>query len=350
MAEFQSKKEYGIRAEEYPYHGAKLHGHKSYGALEFNLAAEYPELARQKQISKKKRRAIPHMAAAAMCAAAVVLTAAAVTPGPAAPSPEQTVLSAPADAPTLPEPSLPEAAIPAAEHVHNYISEILRQASCTSPGILRFACACGEEYTRSVPQTEHTPQTVPAVEATCQAPGLTEGTRCSVCGEILVPQQEIAKLPHSLKRKWGVAPTCTTPGYTSEISCTECGEVLQESKTLPATNHANAISYPAVTSGICTSPGHTASLYCPDCGIWLIPRQTLPGTMHMNIVPIPAVDPTCTADGHEGGEQCADCGTILVPYKVLPSEGHVWSTEAVFDPATGTAYFVCTVCGEHNPY
>ena len=26
MAEFQPKKEYSIRAEEYPYHGTKLHG------------------------------------------------------------------------------------------------------------------------------------------------------------------------------------------------------------------------------------------------------------------------------------------------------------------------------------
>lgn len=54
MAEFQPKKEYGIRAEEYPYHGTKLHGHKSYGALEFNLAAEYPMIERAKREKKKR--------------------------------------------------------------------------------------------------------------------------------------------------------------------------------------------------------------------------------------------------------------------------------------------------------
>ena len=68
--------------------------------------------------------------------------------------------------------------------------------------------------------TDHTPEIIPAVEATCQATGLTEGERCSVCGEILVPQEETEKLPHTLKKKWGAYPTCTTPGYTSELSCT----------------------------------------------------------------------------------------------------------------------------------
>lgn len=107
MAEFQPKKEYGIRAEEYPYHGTKLHGHKSYGALEFNLAAEYPMIERAKR-EKKKRRTVPHMAAAAMAVATVVLTAAAAAPqSTPAPKPvSQAAYTAPAELPTQPEPTL----------------------------------------------------------------------------------------------------------------------------------------------------------------------------------------------------------------------------------------------------
>lgn len=42
----------------------------------------------------------------------------------------------------------------------------------------------------------HTPVVIPAVPATCTQTGFTEGSRCSVCGEILVPQTEIPMTPH----------------------------------------------------------------------------------------------------------------------------------------------------------
>ena len=141
-----------------------------------------------------------------------------------------------------------------------YTVQTEQKASCTAPGVLRYVCDCGEEYTESIPMTDHTPEIIPAVEATCQATGLTEGERCSVCGEILVPQKETEKLPHTLKKKWGAYPTCTTPGYTSELSCTVCGEVVQKSKLLPATHHANAVTYPGSAS-TCITRGHTESTY-----------------------------------------------------------------------------------------
>lgn len=214
---------------------------------------------------KKKRRTVPHMAAAAMAIATVVLTAAAAAPqSTPAPKPvSQAAYTAPAELPTQPEPALSPPTQPAAApavHVHSYTVQTEQKASCTAPGVLRYVCDCGEEYTESIPMTDHTPEIIPAVEATCQATGLTEGERCSVCGEILVPQEETEKLPHTLKKKWGAYPTCTTPGYTSELSCTVCGEVVQKSKLLPATHHANAVTYPGSAS-TCITRGHTESTY-----------------------------------------------------------------------------------------
>ncbi len=43
----------------------------------------------------------------------------------------------------------------------------------------------------------HDPVILPAVEPTCKKTGLTEGKKCSKCGDILVPQQTVNKLPHS---------------------------------------------------------------------------------------------------------------------------------------------------------
>lgn len=353
MAEFQPKKEYGIRAEEYPYHGTKLHGHKSYGALEFNLAAEYPMIERAKR-EKKKRRTVPHMAAAAMAVATVVLTAAAAAPqSTPAPKPvSQAAYTTLAELPTQPEPTLSPPTQPAAApavHVHSYTVQTEQKASCTAPGVLRYVCDCGEEYTESIPMTDHTPEIIPAVEATCQATGLTEGERCSVCGEILVPQEETEKLPHTLKKKWGAYPTCTTPGYTSELSCTVCGEVVQKSKLLPATHHANAVTYPGSDS-TCITHGHTESTYCPDCNTWLVPRQERPLTGHRHIVEVPAVAPTCTATGLTAGEKCADCGAILTAQQSVPATGHQHVVEVPGTAPTCTATGLtpgkkCADCG-----
>ena len=51
--------------------------------------------------------------------------------------------------------------------------------------------------TETIPATGHTEETIEAVEATCTVAGSTEGSKCSVCGEILVEPKEIQALGHS---------------------------------------------------------------------------------------------------------------------------------------------------------
>ena len=42
----------------------------------------------------------------------------------------------------------------------------------------------------------HKPVEDPAVEATCQHKGLTVGSHCSECGQVIQPQEEIPVMPH----------------------------------------------------------------------------------------------------------------------------------------------------------
>lgn len=51
------------------------------------------------------------------------------------------------------------------------------------------------QNTTVTPHT-HVPVKDDAVEATCQKTGLTEGSHCSVCGEVLAQQQSIPKVDH----------------------------------------------------------------------------------------------------------------------------------------------------------
>ncbi len=55
----------------------------------------------------------------------------------------------------------------------------------------------------------HTEETIPGKEPTCSEPGLTDGVKCDLCGEILTPQEEIPALDHS---------------YGEDGLCIHCGE------------------------------------------------------------------------------------------------------------------------------
>ena len=84
----------------------------------------------------------------------------------------------------------------------------------------------------------HVPETDPAEEPNCTETGRTEGSHCSVCGEVLVAQEVIPSLGHSEVIDAVVAATCTTDGKTEGSHCSSCGEVLVAQEVIPATGHS----------------------------------------------------------------------------------------------------------------
>ena len=64
----------------------------------------------------------------------------------------------------------------------------------------------------------HTEKTIPAVNPTCTETGLTEGTKCSDCGDILVAQNIVSALGHNYDN--GVCTICgeADPDYASPCS------------------------------------------------------------------------------------------------------------------------------------
>lgn len=106
----------------------------------------------------------------------------------------------------------------------------------------------------------HAPMSGLGIAPTCLTEGLSDGSYCSVCNEILIPQEPIAALGHD----WDsgnitTAPTCTTVGAKT-FTCSNCGETKTEE--LPALGH----NYEAiVTEPTCTQDGYT-TYTCPACG------------------------------------------------------------------------------------
>ena len=80
--------------------------------------------------------------------------------------------------------------------------------------------------TTPLPLSIHTLEVIPAVAATCSATGLTAGTRCIPCGEIVTPQVTVEMLPHTEAVDKAVSPTCTETGLTEGKHCSVCNTVL----------------------------------------------------------------------------------------------------------------------------
>ena len=94
-----------------------------------------------------------------------------------------------------------------ADGTHKHISAITTEPTCTEKGVLTYTCACGDSYTEEIPANGHVEVTLPAVTPTCTETGLTEGTKCSACGETLDAQDEIPATGHSVADN-GYCETC----------------------------------------------------------------------------------------------------------------------------------------------
>ncbi len=99
----------------------------------------------------------------------------------------------------------------------------VKKVSCTEDGEDERVCSCGEKETRAIKAEGHKKVTDRAIAASCAAAGKTEGSHCSVCGEVFTAQQVIPALEH----KWQEA-TCASPK-----KCTVCGKT--DGEALPHT-------------------------------------------------------------------------------------------------------------------
>ena len=150
--------------------------------------------------------------------------------------------------------------------------------------------------TITVPATGHTEEVIPGTAADCVNSGLTDGVKCTVCGETLDAQEEIPALGHTdgeVKVENEVAADCVNDGHYDNVTyCTVCGvETSRETVTVPATGE------------------HT--------------EETLEGK-----------EATCTEPGLTEGKQCTACGTVTVPQEEIPAPGHNYVDG------------VCDVCGD----
>ena len=188
--------------------------------------------------------------------------------------------------------------------------------------------------------------------ATCYETGLTEGTVCSVCGELgtaeVIPVQE-----HKQVIVPGKDATCTEDGYTESIYCSECELWIQKAAKIPAAHTLEEI--PAVKA-TCTSTGLTIGYKCTVCNE-IIKEQTETPMQNHKLVTEKKVEATCTTAGSTAWQHCRDCDYVEYEAVIIPATGHDMENLILVEYANEQAatcvaeggydtQYICPTCGE----
>jgi len=145
------------------------------------------------------------------------------------PSEAPTATPTPTNTPT-PEPT----ATPTPIHVHEYISEVTKEATCADDGEgeLTYSCQCGDLYTEKIDRLPHCADDMVIVqEASCKQEGIAL-YKCIFCGKDIF-EEEIPKTDHK-DSEWITVtePTRDTEGKQHKV-CTVCGEETK-AESIPA--------------------------------------------------------------------------------------------------------------------
>ena len=234
----------------------------------------------------------------------------------------------------------------------------------------------------SVTVVAHTEVTVPGYAATCNATGLTDGAKCSVCGKTLEEQTVISALGHDLIYHLAKDPTCTKPGWAAYESCTRCdyttyveipaahtpGEAVRENEKAPTCTATGSYDE-VVCCSVCgeelsrktvtvEAAGHQWGAWettkaptciaegeerrtCTVCGE--TETRTADKAAHTPVT-VEGKDATCTEEGLSDGEKCSVCGETLKEQETVPALGHDFG-EWTADKDAGVETRTCSRCG-----
>ncbi|MCQ2069909.1 MAG: leucine-rich repeat domain-containing protein [archaeon] len=196
-------------------------------------------------------------------------------------------------------------------HEHVFGSKVFEnvvESTCTEQGhydSVYYCLRCGHDISRITiytPALGHAAIVDSAVEPTCTETGLTEGSHCERCGDIIVEQTVVPALGHDYVATVIEEPTCTKEGSVLYV-CTR-------------------------------DESHTYT-------------ETLAKEAHVAVI-VPGAAPTCTETGLTEGKRCSVCGTTLIEQTVVPALGHDLVHHDAKEPTESEngwyAYDTCTRC------
>ena len=102
----------------------------------------------------------------------------------------------------------------------------------TKPDVEEITKPSTEPTTKPNEEHKHTEVVVKGKAASCTEKGLTDGKKCSECGQVTVAQKEIPATGHKEVILEAVFATYTNTGLTEGKKCSACGEILVAQKSV----------------------------------------------------------------------------------------------------------------------
>ena len=215
-------------------------------------------------------------------------------------------------------------------------------------------------------------------ELIAHTPNITEPTEeedqvCTECGYTIATKKHV----HEGETIPGIAPTCTMEGYTDGSKCSICGVILVEQRIIPKVAHEAGLTVVEnITLATPYYPGtYDFVSYCENCGLELSRRTIIreyfapalpevtpdvtpdaePEAPHVHTdEDVKGFEATCTENGLTDGVICGECGEIVIAQEIISAKGHTYAPFVVENLIEATAtengsYELvsdCTVCGE----
>lgn len=230
--------------------------------------------------------------------------------------------------------------------------------NCTEAGsfdYVIYCLVCEKEIFRETliyEATGHVYEDI-VVSPTCQSEGYTIHN-CIYCNESIIDTYT-EETDHNIVTDEAVNPTCFTSGLTEGSHCSYCGEVVVEQTELPIVVHQNSDNIQTVdaVAASCTTDGYTAGKYCNICCTWVEGRELIEAFGHTEKV-IKGYDPTCTINGLTDGIICSVCDEVIESQEIIVTYGHSFTDYKYNNDATclkdGTFSATCDYCDETDTY
>lgn len=239
-------------------------------------------------------------------------------------------------------------------HRHTMIYHPAVEPTCDTPGSVQYwhCDECGNDYLDekgheriddvTIDILPHIPVVDQGIPADCENDGLTEGSHCATCGEVIVAQEVIPALGHEIGTFTRVSnPTCTQTGLETSV-CTRCGETIE--RIIPATGHTEEV-IPG-TPATCTETGLSEGVLCSVCGAVLVEQEVVPAKGHTYGETVVIEEASCLRNGKQESV-CKDCGETIT--EIIPALGHDRVYESDVEPTCETpgrtGRVVCDRCG-----
>ncbi|WP_455721539.1 Ig-like domain-containing protein [Agathobacter sp.] len=217
-------------------------------------------------------------------------------------------------------------------------------ATCTADGKTTYTATVefgGKTYTDTdiveIKAKGHTAVKDAAKVPTCTETGLTEGSHCSVCNEVIKKQEVIPATGH----KYGEPEFSWDKDYSTAKAEFTCANDKNHVETVDAKVTSKT------TDATCTADGkitYTATVKFGDKTYTDVQEDGIPKTGH-TVVTDAAKAPTCTETGLTEGSHCSVCNEVIKKQEVIPATGHQYG-EPEFtwsDDNTATVKVICTV-------